>query len=176
MTSSAEQPPDARLGAHVYCASHCTVHSSGWCTVDVYNKLGLGTYNREVAELKANLLALDAYSGISGGGLNTKRADARIASTVENEYPFGWAHELSDDETERIYIHGYEFPEGAPVWCFFCGTEDSAGAADCECPGVFHVAVAPRESKEFAYQMRELLSLRDYLRAAGYIPPHDDWK
>ncbi len=35
---------DAKVfgGMLVYCASHRRAHATGWCTVDVENKLGLG--------------------------------------------------------------------------------------------------------------------------------------
>lgn len=33
--------PDAELGAWVYCKSHVGPHETGWCSVDVKNKIAL---------------------------------------------------------------------------------------------------------------------------------------
>lgn len=47
--------PDVALGAFVYCKSHVAPHETGWCSVDVRNKIALKatTHQEAVAEVDA---------------------------------------------------------------------------------------------------------------------------
>lgn len=41
---------DEKLGPWVYCAQHLRPHPTGWCTVDLHDKLGLGEFPGTVEE------------------------------------------------------------------------------------------------------------------------------
>ena len=41
---------DVKLGPWVYCAQHLRPHSTGWCSVDIKDKLGLGEFPGTVEE------------------------------------------------------------------------------------------------------------------------------
>lgn len=40
-----DRTDDVRLGPWVYCGQHLAVHHSGWCTVGLEDKVGLGEFS-----------------------------------------------------------------------------------------------------------------------------------
>ena len=65
--SETEKAEDAVLGKWVYCGQHLKPHRSGWCSVGIEDKVGLGPLSgnaREqegAAEAKCRRLGLKIY-------------------------------------------------------------------------------------------------------------------
>lgn len=63
--------PDVDLGPWVYCFQHLAPHASGWCTVDVREKVGLGAFlgsfdtQYQAAIEKCRRLGLKLHEGTS---------------------------------------------------------------------------------------------------------------
>lgn len=60
---SDEQPDVAAFGRGewVYCRQHVKPHPTGWCSVGVYDKLGLGVETAEEAYVKCREFGLPIY-------------------------------------------------------------------------------------------------------------------
>lgn len=59
-----EQAEDQVLGEWVYCSQHLNVHLSGWCTVPLRDKLGIGPVKDRAEAIKKCLsMGLKLYEG-----------------------------------------------------------------------------------------------------------------
>lgn len=58
-----EQPDVAAFGrrAWVYCRQHVKPHETGWCSVGVHDKIGLGVATAEAAYAKCREWGLEIY-------------------------------------------------------------------------------------------------------------------
>lgn len=58
--------PDIKLGAWVYCRSHVGPHSTGWCSVDVGNKIALHaqTAQEATAEVRKHWWPIHGYCAV----------------------------------------------------------------------------------------------------------------
>ena len=48
--SMSNEAQDAVLGSWVYCSQHLRAHTTGWCTVAVLDKVGLGNFEGDGSE------------------------------------------------------------------------------------------------------------------------------
>jgi hypothetical protein len=59
--AATEQQPDVAIGDWVYCKSHVSAHSTGWCSVGVDQKIALRAQTREEAFEEVKKLGLPIY-------------------------------------------------------------------------------------------------------------------
>jgi hypothetical protein len=55
---------DEILGEWVYCAQHCRPHRSGWCTVSLNDKVGLGPMNGDRTTQEREAVRKCRYLGL----------------------------------------------------------------------------------------------------------------